>query len=335
MKCIASFVILALTCVASVLARKQVGRPNIGGYIYACYDDNRATLIGTTKTSASQYKIPAYVTYQGKDYRVTIVQANGFKGVKIPKISVDPANTALLLKHNAFNGIVGLKEFNIDSKKVEPEIGAFNGVGTDVLFQGVGTVDALDKLIVRYLKKWKLQIGKDYTNVSETDKMKDLYALALNMKKNFINDNVGAYPDRPASVAFIGHGARGGHARLFRNMALTMGFRSEDVLVGCDTMTYCWNYIKINNNSGGKKYHVLDISDGINEYVNLDTSVFQKENNFINNTLTRFYKNYYTIDAHTFNVHFNMWFYKDEPMYQTVYNFDTWIKDNKAVKRTL
>jgi len=337
MKCIASFIILALTCLASVFARNEVGRLDAGGFIYACYDDNRATLIKAPRqneTYLREYTIPASVNYKGKDYQVTMVWNNAFKGSYFKRITIDPQNKALLLKKNSFTGIIGLYEFNINSKKVEPEIGAFEGLDNSILFQGVGTVDAVDKLAIRYLKKWKLPQYKNYSNISEWDRMTDLYILAKNVQNTFGQESTGRYAERTANALFTCNGNKAGVARVYRALAVTMGF--NDVLVGYDNMNYYWIYAKVNVYEGERKWHVLDLSIPVDVTTNMDISFFQDEREFVYATLTKYYKNYYTIDPHTFLICQFMYFYHEEGSVQSVLPFDTWLRRNDSNgKRTL
>jgi len=75
--------------------------------------------------------------------------------------------------------------------------------------------------------------------------MKDLFTLAKQIQRTFgLYDKV-AYPDNAANVAFIGSGSRDGFARLYRIIAIVMGFKDDQILVGCDNIHYCWNYVKV------------------------------------------------------------------------------------------
>jgi len=329
MKCISSFILLLLTCILSVVtARKEVGRPNIDGFYYACYDDGRATLTGTNQASYYSYIIPDYVTYQGKQYRVTIVQANAFNGSQFTKISVHSKNTALLLRRHALNGVKGLKEFNFNSLKVEPEIDAFDSVGTTTLFDGFGIPYALEKLSTRYLKKWKLPVGKNYQNNSE--KMQDLFLLSKYIQREFtLNDNI-AYPNKAATVALAKQGNRDGIARLYRIMAMVMGVPENEVLVGCDTRNYCWNYVYVY-----AKWYVMDVQYYIHEFVDFNSTYFMKESYFINYTLKAFYGSTNNIIPSQFVVHRDVYNYYGENQYNKNMKFDEWIRQNKTNGRTL
>jgi len=337
MKCIASFVSLALLFVSSVFCRKEIGRPNINGFYYACYDDGRATLTGTNLASYYSYIIPDYVTYQGKNYQVTMVNGNVFNGSQITKISVHSKNKALLLKKNSLNGVKGLTEFNFNSLKTEPEIGTFGSIGTTTKFYGAGIPYAIEKLCVKYLKKWKLPIGKNYFNLYGWDRTYDLFLLAKNMQRTFkLNNNI-VDPNSAATTAFALQGSRDGIARLYRIMAMVMGLTEEQIHVGCDTNNYCWNYVYVDNdnieNNDNEKWHVVDVLKPIADEITMDSNYFQKEKDFIKNTLKPFY-NGKAPDSKNYVIHLDVYYYLGENRYGKNMNFDDWISRNNMYPRT-
>ncbi|ORX49005.1 hypothetical protein BCR36DRAFT_584114 [Piromyces finnis] len=331
MKCIASLILVTLSCVASVLARKEIGRYS-NGYNYKIYDDGKATLVGTYYDNISEAKIPAYITFNNKQYPVSEVDENAFKGRQIAAVSIDAKNTGILIKKNAFNGIKGLKAFYMYSSYVDVEVDGFSGVGINVQFQGSGLQNALEKYCQRYLKSWSLPIGKNYSYTSEETKMRDLFTLAKNMRKNFGNDKI-AYPDNAANVAFLGAGSKDGYARLYRIMAMVMGFKYEKILVGCDTMYYCWNYVMLNDTE--RTWKVVYALKSIADHTIYNSSYFTTEADFIKNTLKPFYGT--TIDPHKFIVHNTRINYPGESKYDYLNdeNFDDWLKRNNGGKRTL
>jgi len=337
MKCIASFVVLALSSVATVLARKEVGRYGNGDN-YRLYDDGKASLAGTYKDNVNEFIIPAYITVSGKKYPVSEIEEKVFNGRNIKAITIDGGNTGLVIKKNAFYGIKGLKEFNIYSRYVDAELGGFEGVGNYVQFQGSGIPNTVDKYCEKLLKKWNLPVGKNYKYVSDDDKKHDLFTLLKTMKKNFgIYDKV-AYPDNAANVAFIGAGSLNGLTRLYRIMAIVMGVPYDEVLAGCDNVHYCWNYAKVvgfRDTSNIKKWHVIDYRAEIRDYIVYSPHSFQKESNFLN-TL----KDYYgksSINPHDFVIHNDRYNYPYESRYNYLNSekFDDWLLRNNGGKRTL
>jgi len=336
MKCIASFVLLVATFIATTYARNEVVRPRpmINNCYYALYDDNRATLTSCTK-DVDTFTIPAYVSYQGKKYDVTIIQANAFKGRNINTISVASGNKALLLRRNAFNGISYLRKFNFYSKKTEPEIDAFPRNGVLTQFSGQGIQYAMEKLIPKYLKKWKLPVGKDYTNVSGHDTMKDLFLLAKNFQRNFGIYDKSTSLNSAVDTVFNGVGNVEAYPRLYRAMALTMGIPSNEILLGHDYYHQFWVYIKLDNYTGSKKWYVIDPSKYIEDNVNMDNSYFQTEKSFIANTLQPFYGQNFIIYPHNFIIYVNVYNYQGEPGPNYTMDFDSWLMRNGGYARTL
>jgi len=335
MNCITNFILLALTCIVSVFARKEIARPTINGFIYALYDDGRATLTGC-KYGYNEWTIPAYVTYQGERYQLTIIQGSVFKNEDFNVISVAADNKALLIKRNAFNGIRSIREFRFNSKKVEPEIGSFNGASLGILIRGQGIPYAMEKLTKQYFKKWKITFGKDYTNVSESERMKDLFTLAKNFQRNFSIYEKVLHGDNAANVALLGSGNTEGYARLYRVMAIFMGFPEDHILVGCDTIHLCWNYVKVDNYDGVRKWHVVDATQYISDAMNMNYLYFQDEKEYVKSTLNPYYHGDYTVSPHNFVIKINKYNYLGEPSVKPFdVNFDTWLKNNNGGLRTL
>jgi len=336
MKCITSFFFVALTSVATVLARKEVGRYS-NGYNYRLYDDGKASLVGTYYDNIKEATIPAYITANGRQYPVSEVEEKVFNGRNVAKITIDGNNMGILIKKNAFSGVKGLREFNIYSRYVDVEIGGFSGIGTLVQFQGSGIPNTVERYSEKLLKQWGLPVGKNYKYVDDRNRKQDLFTLGKTMQKTFgIYDKI-AYPDNAANVMFIGSGSSNGLTRLYRIMAMVMGFPSDEVLAGCDNMHYCWNYVKVNVYNGNqKKWHVYDIQDPIYKTTTFDYGSFQKEFLFLN-TLKRYYGKSTTIDPHKFIIHNDRYNYPNESRYNYLNseNFDDWLKRNNAGERTL
>jgi len=332
MKCFASLVILVLTSLSSVFAVTEVGRIK-GSYYYRCYDDGTATFTGTTINYAQEYTIPAYVTYQGKNYRVTTVIANVFKGKKRTKINIDKNNTGLLLQKDAFNGMVGLEEFNIYSKNVVAELGAFDNIGNKVDYRGEGLPNTIEKYAVKYLNKNNLPVRKNYNSVSDEERMDDLSKLYWTMLIDFYNSAPEAYPhgNTVATVLFNGPGNPESLARLYRILAMAMGMNEKHVLVGFDNHLHNYfNYVLVNNNSGIRKWHVVDLIRYKQPLV-----LFKKEKDYIKYITNKRPDNYY--DPKYFGVFLNKYNYVNETVYpdQRSMNFNTWLTNVGGGQRTL
>jgi len=336
MKCLASIVLLAISSIATVFARTEVGRHK-SGFDYILYDDGQASIVGTYYDSLGDVFIPPYVVANKKQYLVTEIAAKAFYGKQVTKVTIEGDNS-IIIRKNAFSGVKGLKEFNIINKNLDAEIGGFSGVGTLVQFKGEGIPNIVDKYCQRLLKQWNLPVGKNYKYVDDKTKKQDLFTLGKNMQNTFgIYDKI-AYPDNAANVAFIGSGSSNGLSRLYRIMAIVMGFSYEEVLVGCDNMHYCWNYVKVNvYNQNTKKWHVYDIQDPIYKTTVFDNGSFQKESTFLN-TLKRYYGSTTTIDPHKFIVFNNRYNYPNENRVNNLSNsenFDDWLKRTNGGVRTL
>lgn len=342
MKCLASLVLFILSCVFTVFARKQLALINVDGYTYACYDDGRATLKGSDPIVHNYFIIPDTVNYQGKDYHVSIIQANSLKNATYKwKIVIPEKNRALLLKKHSLNGVKNIGSFEIRSKVVEPEIDAFDGIDLTTNFKGAGIPPSVEKLAKSYLKKWKLPFGKDYQKVTESERIQDLYTLAKNFQRTFSISKNASYPNNAAYVAFTKIGGRDGIARLYRIMAMVMGFTEEQILVGCDNKyeeyyRYCWNYIYADlNNSGDRMWYVIDPLRTIPDNSTFSHYFFLTENDFINNTLKPIYtKSNAVLLPFDFIIHLDVYNFEGEQKIGTNMNFDDWISRNNMYGRT-
>jgi len=334
MKCITSFIFLTLLSISSVLCRYQTGTATVGYLKYRLYNDGKATVYDTTSSYISNLTIPAKITYSGKSYLVSEIAANTFTSKEVTKITVDGNNTGLLIRENAFYEIRVLKEFNMNSMFVDVEIGGFRSVGNYVQFQGIGSQYAADKYVEKLLKKWNLPIRKSYAN-DEWVKMQDLFTLGKVFQRNFGNYDKVAVPDNAINVLFIGAGSTNGLARLYRLFANTMGVYTNEIMVGCDNIHICWNYVLVNKNQG-KKWHVFDVMDKIGDNTTWNLSAFKEEYRYLP-TLKKFYGSSYNLDPHTFVVHTKKYNYPNESQsfYPDVMNFDEWLRYNPGYPRTL
>jgi len=331
MKCAASLVLLVLISLTSVFAVTEVGRIK-GSYYYRCYDDGTATFTGTTINFAQEYTIPAYVTYQGKNYRVTTVLANVFKGKKRTRINIDKDNAGLLLQKGAFNGILGLRQFNIYSKNVKAEIGAFENIGNYTRFGGEGLPNTIDNHAMKYLNRWGLPVRKNYNSVSDEERIDDLTRLYWRMDNffDYADLNSVSHGRTVATLLFTSYGHYEGFARLYRVFAMTMGINSKHILVGTDNHIHNYfNYVLVNKNSGIRKWHVVDLSRS-------DVPVlFEKEKDYIKLIQGNLYKIHY--DSKYFGVFMDIYNYDGEIGINDSRcpSFDYWLSTIGGGQRTL
>jgi len=326
MKCIANIVLLVATFIATTYARNEVvkPRPIINNCYYALYDDNRATLTSCTK-DVDTFTIPDYVEYQNKRYALTMIQANAFKGRNINQINVSSQNKALLLKRSAFNGISYLRRFNFYSKKTEPEIDAFPRTGVLTHCMGEGIPYAMEKLIPKYLKKWKLPVGKDYSTATPHDIMNDLFLLAKTYRKNFGLYDKSTSLGSAVDLTFNGIGNVEAYARLYRIFALTMGINENEMIVGHDNVHQFWVYFKFGKYHDAPKWYVIDPTRSIDDNVGYDSTYFQFESDFINKTLKPLYGSSVTLQPKKFVVYGNKYNYDGEPGNNYIAYFDGYI----------
>jgi len=323
----ANYILLALICLSSVFAATEVGRIK-GSYYYRCYDDGTATFTGTTVNSAKEYTIPAYVTYEGKNYRVTTVLENVFNGKTRSIINIDKDNTGLLLKRNAFTGIKGLTQFNIYSKNVEAEIHALYHMGKNVTFSGEGLQNVMDKVVIKYLNYWGLPVRKNFNSVPDAERIHYLGSLAYNLISEF-NLGLRGYNNTVPNTLFADHDFEGLN-RLYRVFALAMGYNYKHIQVASDIdQSRFFLYVLINKNSGIRKWHVLDIGKSYIPYEEADFGKYiKREKEFIQTLSPNLDPNYFIIHNNLYNVENEVY---SGPEFEL---FNDWLKVNGG-QRTL
>jgi len=336
MKCVAGLALLVFTCLSSVFARKAIATVG-SNYVYTLYDDLTATLTNTKVNNATTFNVPAYINHEGKQYDLTMIEAYAFKGKTRARINFNSKIRNLLIKKNAFNGILGLKEINVFSTNIDPEIGAFDGIGENTNFLGQGLPNAIERLVVKYLKKWNLPVGKNYSKLSEVEKMKDLANLNKGIDKICHLVTV-PYGNTVATSLFTRFGDREGFARLYRIFAIAMGIPKSYILVGSDNYHInLFNYVLVNNNSNGKKWHVLDpFSIYLSEVTeSMARSLFKKEKDFIEMISKQRPNNKYLPEK--FAIYNNVYNFEGETGYTgtKAERFNDYIARTRAPPRTL
>jgi len=233
------------------------------------YDNTFSYWIDTTKKTATitgvkdkyNYTVTLnpYITVEGQTYTVNQIGSGAFSNTNVETIIVNDNIKSLNISPNAFQSANYIRNIELNTEKVTAHLQAFDGISTNVGFQGVGTRSLADSLAKELLKSWNLPVGKDYSNVSNDAFNKALYNLAYKVKKNFyLNDKV-AYSSNVASVLAVKAGSYNGIARVYRILAKNMGFKYNDVHVGGDGGRYSWNYVYIVKNSDHKRWFNLDI----------------------------------------------------------------------------
>ncbi|ORX54322.1 hypothetical protein BCR36DRAFT_581955 [Piromyces finnis] len=336
MKCISNFIILALVSVTTVFcAPTKVASIISDRLTYNLYNNGKASLVKAPYGSLTEITIPGSVSFNGKRYLVNEIVANAFLDKEVNKITIDSSNTGIRINENAFYGIRNLKEFNINSKYVEPEIGAFYNAGNNIYFKGSGIPSAVNRYSEKLLNKWDLPVGKNYKYVDDWDRMKEIFTLAKRIQETYnIYDKVADANSTTAAI-FIGAGSSVGLSRVFRTIALVMGIPENEFLTGYDNIHVSWNYVKVDINKG-KKWYVFDIQDKIGKNTLWNLSAFKEETKLVA-TLKKFYGSGYTINPNDFVILNRRYVYQNESSngLKESENFNDWLKRTNGGERTL
>jgi len=253
------FTLVLSTCAVFVASKPDINQTD-GMFNYWISTDTRtATVMGLRDKYANYVTLNPYVTVEGKKYYVNQIGAGAFSSSNLQGVIVNSNIKSLNISPNAFNGASNIRSIELNTENVTADFSAFDGIGTLVGFQGVGTPSLANSLAKQLLQSWNLPVGKDYTKVSDEEFKRALYSLAYKVKKNFtINDKI-AYSSNVASVLALKSGSYNGIARAYRILAKNMGFQYHDVHVGGDGGRYSWNYVYIVKDDEHKRWFNVDI----------------------------------------------------------------------------
>jgi len=230
-------------------------------------EGTKATIVGVYDTSLRTVTIKPFITINNKRYYVNQVGAGAFSNTIVENIIVNGPNAyekdefveSINFSPNAFQNAKSIRKIEVNTEKVTADPGAFDGCSTNLYFTGKGTLSLANSMAKNYLTSWNLPITKDYTNETPTVIMNALYNLAKRVKENFSVNSKIAYPSNPAVVFALRTGDSTGIAKIYRLLALNMGFQYNDVHVGSDNAYYSFNYVYINRDNTSKKWYNLDI----------------------------------------------------------------------------
>jgi len=289
-----------------------------GTFHYWISDDMRATVMGVIDKNVLQVTIKPYVWYNNQRCYVHQIGAAAFSNTAVQSIIINSNVQSMHFSPNAFYNAKNIRTIELYTQKVTGEPSAFDNCGTNLGFIGVGTTSLINDLAKKILQSWNLPVNKDYTNVSDYQKMRALFDLAKKVKENFSYNTKIAYPDNTAVVLALKIGGTNGISRAFRILALNMGFQYNDVHVGGDGGYYSWNLVHINKGNG-KKWYNLDIVH--TDFSSYTTRVFKTDSTQSSVTSVKPSKWIIFINQYNFN---------GEQVYNPITeNFTNWLIRNR------
>jgi len=191
--------------------------------------------------------IPSSVTIQGNTFYINAIERNAFSNLDtLEEVNIASGISNLKLNYGAFANCPNLKRvvLNNQSFTLDDPLATFTSPNRAVTFLGRGVKDYTDKHMKKILTNGVFQMEvKKYKDTHDYDRKNDLFVLARTISQyRFADFNDG---DNAITVYKTGFGTDAGHARLYRLLAITMGVKSDEILVAYDGKSKYWNYIKV------------------------------------------------------------------------------------------
>lgn len=251
---------------------------NDGTFNYWLSDtDKKATVMGVDPKFKDAYELTLnpWVTYNGQRYYVKQIGAGAFSNTQVVDLIVPSDIEIMNFSSRAFFNAQYIRTIDLRNQKVSADIGAFENCGRNLSFIGKGVESLVDSYSKNLLKQWGLPVNKDYTNLPDIDRMKDLYTLARKVSENISYYSNTGNPSNTAVVMVFGKGDSNGIARVYRNLAINMGIPINDVQVGGDGQYFSWNYVYVLR----KWYNVDIIHYKFGKYSTYESSLFTTDRN--------------------------------------------------------
>jgi len=222
---------------------------------------HKASIVGLHDKNLVDIDIPQYFVVDDEKYYVDEIYDSAFSGSKIRSINISSDIKKISISAYAFRDCKELETFNIDTLKVEVNPNAFQNANVDISFTGKGVPAFVNDFSKKLVKSWGFSVNKDYTSLTQTQRKYDLFNLAK--KLNEYVTFYGNYDQGNAAVALaIRHASWGGISRAYYNLALAMGIKDTEILIGGDAHCSAWNYVKVDD-----------------KWYNVDASRYNFENN--------------------------------------------------------
>lgn len=254
---LASLALLFVINVWMVLAAPAPINYSDGKFNYWLSDTNKkATIMGVDNKFKNEYELTLnpWVTYNGQRYYVNQIGAGAFSNTGVVDLIVPTDVEIINFSYRAFNDAKNIRTIDLRNEKVTADIDAFINSGRNLSFIGKGCESLVNSYAKNLLKLWNLPVNKDYTNLEDIKRMRDLYTLARKVKEYVTYYSNTGNPSNTAVVMVFGKGDSNGIARVYRNLAINMGIPINDVQVGGDNQYFSWNYVYVL-----KKWYNVDI----------------------------------------------------------------------------
>jgi len=214
-------------------------------FIFYLDQGHKAIIMGLSDKSIKDVVIPQYFVVEGERWYVNSIGYGAFLDYDITSVTIPSNIESIKFETYAFENCKKLKTITINAAKVpEVSIRAFYGANVDIVIKGSATPAFTESIAKSFLKNYSLPINKDYTNLTQYERKKDLFNLAKALNKSITFDGNADQGNAAVAIA-IGHASWGGVSRAYYQLARAMGIKETEVLIGGDAAVSAWNYVKV------------------------------------------------------------------------------------------
>jgi hypothetical protein len=255
MKFFGSALILTIINFCLINARPNDYRQQDDKFYFWLDNEHKATIKGLSDRSIKDVVIPQYFVVDGERWYVNSIGHAAFSGYDITSVTIPDTIESITFDTYAFEDCKKLKTLTINAGKV-PKVAlrAFYKTNVDIVIKGSAVPAFTEALAKSVLSDFGLSVNKDYTNVSQYNRKKDLFTLGKKLNR-YITFDGNADQGNAAVALAVGHASWGGVSRAYYQLARAMGIKATEVLIGGDAAVSAWNYVKVD----GKWYNV-DVS---------------------------------------------------------------------------
>jgi len=325
MKFFGTAILLAILNFCLVFARpNDKQQSNEFFYFWITGSSYKATIVGLVDKSLVDITIPQYFVVDGERYYVDEIGYNAFNGSKIRSVTIGSNIEKISFSAFSFSECSELKTVTINSPKVTSvSTMAFFRSNPNVVIKGNGVPAFVKSLGESLVREWGFTVNKDYTNLTQTERKKDLFKLAMKLNQHVTFD--GNTDQGNAAVALaIRHASWGGISRAYYQLALTIGIKNTEVLIGGDAAVSAWNYVKVD----GKWYNVDVSRFDFKTYPNYTNLFFYTKTGFSNFLNAKQPSGKYNNTPSKWVVVRDLYHYQGESNLNGTYNFDSYLSTN-------
>lgn len=237
-------------------------------------------------SSLSQFDLPGSVSFIGPEAfaesgiteidvkgNVSCIREGAFRNCRqLKKLTIEPSQTPISLRSEAFKDCVNLLLADLDRDDTDTAIDVFYGCnprtlpGDGLIMTGRGIPSFTRSMCEKLLKLWDIHYDP---NATDEEKRAVLHELGTKLRAYAVYDNNGHRDLNCApTVLSTRISICGGFTRSFYNLAVTMGFDPDDILIGGDGHCHGWNFVRFDG-----KWYSYDITN--NGYYLADKEMYR------------------------------------------------------------